>query len=77
MEVFLQRLEQEHDAHSVVTTPSVTYKAKISGRKNIQKHKSDMISFNNPADFPDPQIVEEFYEPMVLGTIIAPSTFIH
>ncbi|CAD1477240.1 unnamed protein product, partial [Heterotrigona itama] len=72
MEVFMQRLEQEYGAHSVVTTPSVTYKAKIFGKKNVKQYKTDMISFNNPANFPDPSIVEEFYEPMVLGTIIAP-----
>lgn len=75
MEVFMQRLEQEYGALSVVTTPSVTYKAKIIGKKNIKMYKTDMISFNNPANFPDPQIVEEFYEPIVLGTIIAPSMF--
>ncbi|KAK9304707.1 hypothetical protein QLX08_004109 [Tetragonisca angustula] len=72
MEVFMQRLEQEYGAHSVVTTPSVTYKAKIFGKKNVKQYRTDMISFNNPANFPDPNIVEEFYEPMVLGTIIAP-----
>lgn len=75
MEVFMQRLEQEYGALSIVTTPSVTYKAKIIGKKNIKKYKTDMISFNNPANFPDPHIVEEFYEPMVLGTIIAPSMY--
>ncbi|KOC69335.1 Translation factor waclaw, mitochondrial [Habropoda laboriosa] len=72
MEVFMQRLEQEYGAISIVTTPSVTYKAKILGKKNIKKYGNDMISFNNPADFPDYQIVEEYYEPMVLGTVIAP-----
>ncbi|CAK9833086.1 Translation factor GUF1 homolog, mitochondrial [Anthophora retusa] len=76
MEVFMQRLEQEHGAYSIVTTPSVTYKAKLLGKKNIKKYRSDIISFNNPADFPDPQIVEEYYEPMVLGTIIAPTEYI-
>ncbi|CAK9801009.1 Translation factor GUF1 homolog, mitochondrial [Anthophora plagiata] len=76
MEVFMQRLEQEYGAYSIVTTPSVTYKAKLLGKKNIKKHRSDIISFNNPADFPDPQIVEEYYEPMVLGTLIAPTEYI-
>ncbi|XP_043788333.1 translation factor GUF1 homolog, mitochondrial [Apis laboriosa] len=75
MEVFMQRLEQEYGALSVVTTPSVTYKAKIIGKKNIKKYKTDMISFNNPANFPDPHIIEEFYEPMVLGTIITPNEY--
>lgn len=75
MEVFMQRLEQEYGTCSIVTTPSVTYKAKIFGKKNIKEYKTDMISFNNPAKFPDPNIVEELYEPMVLGSIITPSIF--
>ncbi|CAL7948862.1 unnamed protein product [Xylocopa violacea] len=75
LEVFMQRLDQEYGTQSVVTTPSVTYKAKIIGKKNIKKYKSDIITFSNPADFPDPQIVEEFYEPMVLGTIIVPTEY--
>ncbi|XP_017884533.1 translation factor GUF1 homolog, mitochondrial isoform X2 [Ceratina calcarata] len=75
MEVFMQRLEQEYGALSIVTTPSVTYKAKITGKKNVKRHGGDVISFNNPAEFPDIQIVEEFYEPMVLGTIITPTKY--
>lgn len=73
MEVFIQRLEQEYGAHPIVTAPGVTYKAKIFGEKNISKYRSDTITFNNPAHFPSPQIVNEFYEPMVIATIITPS----
>nr|XP_034174909.1 translation factor GUF1 homolog, mitochondrial [Osmia lignaria] len=76
MEVFMQRLEQEYDALAVVTAPSVTYKAKIVGKKNIKQHNNnEIITFNNPAEFPDPQIVAEFYEPFILGTIIAPTEY--
>ncbi|XP_015596783.1 translation factor GUF1 homolog, mitochondrial [Cephus cinctus] len=76
MEVFTQRLEQEYDAEPILTAPGVTYKAKIVGRKNIIKYGSDEIFFNNPAHFPDPVIVTEFYEPMVMGTIITPDKFV-
>lgn len=75
MEVFMQRLEQEYGALSIVTAPSVTYKAKIFGKKNIKKYNSDIISFNNPADFPDPVNVTEFYEPFIIGSIIAPTEY--
>lgn len=71
----MQRLEQEYGAQPIVTVPNVTYRAKIIGSKNIKKHGTDMITFNNPAHFPLPQIVSEFYEPMVLGTIITPGRF--
>ncbi|KAM0726430.1 Translation factor GUF1-like protein, mitochondrial [Formica fusca] len=72
MEVFIQRLEQEYGAQPIVTAPAVTYKAKIFGSKNIAKYKKDVISFNNPAHFPDIQIVSEFYEPMIIATVITP-----
>jgi len=72
MEVFIQRLEQEYGAQPIVTAPAVTYKAKIFGNKNITKYQSDTIIFNNPVHFPDPQIVSEFYEPMIIATIITP-----
>ena len=72
MEVFIQRLDQEYDAQAVLTVPGVTYKAKIFGSKNITKYGGDEIFFSNPAHFPDPCIVKEFYEPMVIGTIISP-----
>lgn len=76
MEVFIQRLEQEYGAQPVVTTPAVTYKAKIFGSKNITKYQGDTITFNNPAYFPDVQIVSEFYEPMIIATIITPGMYL-
>jgi len=72
MEVFIQRLEQEYEAQPIVTAPAVTYKAKIFGSKNITKYRGDTVIFNNPVHFPDPQIVTEFYEPMIIATIITP-----
>lgn len=71
MEVFSQRLEQEYGAEAIVTAPSVTYKAKMTGAKNIKQYGEEFV-FNNPTHFPSVQIVEEFYEPVVLGTIITP-----
>ncbi|XP_058789262.1 translation factor GUF1 homolog, mitochondrial isoform X2 [Phymastichus coffea] len=76
MEVFSQRLEQEHDAQAILTAPGVTYRAKITGKKNIIKYKSDEIYFSNPCQFPDVQIIQELFEPMVIGTIIAPMKYL-
>jgi len=72
MEVFNQRLEQEYGAEVVVTVPTVPYKIRIYGEKNIKKYGGNEIFVNNPSQFPDPVIVEEYFEPMVLGTIITP-----
>ncbi|XP_055926457.1 translation factor GUF1 homolog, mitochondrial-like [Argiope bruennichi] len=75
MEVFCQRLYQEFDADVVVTAPGIPYKIKIKGKSNIKKYGSEEIIISNPSKFPDPTIVEEYFEPMVLGTIITPEKY--
>ncbi|XP_057366603.1 translation factor Guf1, mitochondrial-like [Daphnia carinata] len=75
MEVFNQRLEQEYGAEVIVTVPSVPYKIRLHGEKNIKKYGERDIIVNNPAFFPDPNIIEQYFEPMVLGTIITPDIY--
>lgn len=68
LEVFKQRLQQEYNVESILTAPSVTYKLKL---KETQKTKSDTeLYVSNPIHFPEPLKVEEYYEPMVLGTLV-------
>lgn len=76
LEVFSQRLEQEYGTQVVLTAPSVTYKAKIIGEKNIKHYGGEEVVFSNPSHFPPTSIIAELQEPMVLGTIITPDTFI-
>lgn len=45
LEVFMQRLEQEHGLTVIATSPTVPYRVHLSG--NIT------VMVNNPADFPD------------------------
>ncbi|XP_029297418.1 translation factor GUF1, mitochondrial isoform X2 [Cottoperca gobio] len=75
MEVFNQRLEQEHNASVIVTAPTVPYKAVLSSPKLIKEHGSEVITIVNPAQFPEKSVVSEYLEPMVLGTIITPDTY--
>ncbi|OQR78727.1 translation factor GUF1 -like protein [Tropilaelaps mercedesae] len=74
MDVFCQRLDQEFNAQVVVTSPSVSYKVKIKGAKNIKAYGGEIVVVNNPLLMPDQSIIEEYYEPMVLSTIITPDT---
>ncbi|XP_055548123.1 translation factor GUF1 homolog, mitochondrial isoform X2 [Wyeomyia smithii] len=74
LDVFSQRLQQEYDADPILTAPSVTYKIHLKGVKIIAAHGgNEIIYVSNPALFPDKFQVEEYYEPFVLGTIIAPT----
>lgn len=56
MEVFIQRLEQEYDANVILTSPSVSYLAKIVDNESIRKtrydNKSELI-INDPSKFPE------------------------
>lgn len=76
MDVFCQRLKQEHDIETTITAPSVTYKLKLASPKLIKEHSTDTIYLSNPIHFPDPKDVEEYFEPCVQGTIITPSEYL-
>lgn len=52
-------------------TRSYKFLATIKGDKFIKKYGEE-ITFNNPALFPEQNIVDEYLEPFVIGTIITP-----
>ncbi|XP_022255739.1 translation factor GUF1 homolog, mitochondrial-like isoform X2 [Limulus polyphemus] len=76
MEVFSQRLDQEFDTQVVITSPNVPYKAIIKGENNIKLYGSKEVIITNPLKFPESNIVEEYLEPMVTGTIITPDSYL-
>lgn len=69
MDVFKQRLEQEYNILAIVTAPTVLYKVKL-------KYTNEMMDIESPSDFPDPQKIEEIYEPVIDATIIAPKQYL-
>ena len=69
MDVFKQRLEQEYNVSVITTAPSVLYKLKL-------KNRDDLVNIESPADFPDPSIIEEIFEPIISATIIVPQEFL-
>jgi translation factor GUF1, mitochondrial len=69
MDVFKQRLEQEYGLSVIATAPSVLFKVKLA-------HKDELLSVENPSDFPDPGIIDEIYEPVIDATIILPSQYL-
>lgn len=76
MEVFCQRLEQEHNAEPIITAPSVTYRVVLRNPKLIKQHGKKTLEISNAALFPEPANIEEYYEPLVLGTIITPTEYV-
>lgn len=75
LDVFRQRLEKEFDKEVVLTAPSVTYKFKIKGAKNIKKYGGNEVIVTNPAKYPDRSIIVEAFEPIVTATIIFPAEY--
>ena len=65
MDVFSQRLDQEFDAPVVLTSPSVAYKVKIKGQKNIKMFGGDMVYVRSAFKLPDRSIIERVDEPMI------------
>ena len=69
MDVFKQRLEQEHDLDIIITAPSVMYYIDL-------KHNRGRISIENPSEFPDPVNIEQILEPMIKANIIVPKSYL-
>ncbi len=68
MEIILERLRREYDIDIIATYPSVIYRVTMTDGK--------LIEVDNPAQLPDPTIIEFIEEPMVKAFIICPNNFI-
>ncbi|KAL8124484.1 hypothetical protein AgCh_012216 [Apium graveolens] len=70
MDVFHQRLEQEHGAHVISTVPTVPYTFEFSDGSKLQ--------VQNPAALPSnpKNKITKCWEPTVLATIIIPSEYV-
>lgn len=64
MDIFRQRLEEEHGSDIIVTTPSVPYRCTLD--------KGDVLEVENAGDCPAYADVRYFEEPMVLARIKLP-----
>ena len=68
MEVIQQRLEREFNLDLITTAPSVIYKIRL---KN-----GETVFIDNPANYPQPDEIDEACEPMVKASIITPPEFV-
>ncbi|EFN57155.1 hypothetical protein CHLNCDRAFT_56093 [Chlorella variabilis] len=68
MDVFRQRLEQEHGASVIVTAPTVPCRVVLPG--------GDTLELQNPAEFPLNVKIAEVWEPTVAATIVTPNDYV-
>ena len=67
MEVIRERLNREFNLELIATAPSVVY------RVNLQKGSQNAL--HNPADLPDPTLIDSIEEPWIKATILTPDEY--
>jgi GTP-binding protein LepA len=68
MEIVQERLEREYDLDLVTTAPTVIYE--------ILRRDGEIIKVDNPANLPEPSLIEEIREPIIDATILVPQSYL-
>jgi len=68
MEIILERLRREFDMDIIATYPSVIYE--------ILRTNGELIRVDNPEQLPDPSVIDEIREPVVVCYIMIPNEYI-
>ena len=68
LEIVQERLAREFDLDLIATAPSVVYKLRTS--------KGEVVELHNPADMPDPTLVDSIEEPWIKATIMVPDEYL-
>lgn len=68
MEIIQERLEREYDLDLITTAPSVVY--------HLLKTDGEMISIDNPTNYPDPALIAEAQEPITDAHIYTPKDYV-
>ena len=68
MEIVQERLEREYDLDLITTAPTVVYE--------VTTKKGEHLKFDNPVDLPDPGLVAEIREPIILASMLLPQEYL-
>ncbi|MGG5338956.1 elongation factor 4 [Enterococcus pernyi] len=68
MDVVQERLEREFNLELITTAPSVIY--------HVNKTDGSMVVVDNPADFPEPVMIQDVEEPFVKAQIMVPNEYV-
>ena len=68
LEVVRDRIEREYDIELITTAPSVIY--------NVHMRDGSMLELHNPADMPDPSVIDHVEEPRIRATILVPDDYL-
>jgi GTP-binding protein LepA len=68
LEIVQERLTREFDLELIATAPSVVYRMQLTNGATKELH--------NPADMPDPSLIEHIEEPWIRATIMVPDEYL-
>ncbi|MRX50516.1 elongation factor 4 [Paracoccus sp. S-4012] len=68
LEVIRDRLEREYDLDLITTAPSVVFK--------LHMKDGEVRELHNPADMPDPMLIDHIEEPRIKATIMVPDEYL-
>ncbi|MEE8661959.1 MAG: translation elongation factor 4 [Acetobacter sp.] len=68
LEIIQERLSREFNLDLIATAPSVVYR--------IRKTNGEEMELHNPADMPDPSLIEVIEEPWIKATIMVPDEYL-
>ena len=68
LDIVKTRIEREFEIPLIATAPNVEYE--------VMTQQGDKIEVDNPAKFPDPDIIKEILEPYVSATIVTPADYV-
>jgi len=64
MEIIQERLEREYDLDLITTAPTVVFE--------VLTAKGEIVNIENPAMLPEPNMIDEVREPIVMADILVP-----
>jgi len=68
LEIIQERLEREFNLDLITTAPSVIY--------HVYKTNGEMEEVHNPADMPDPMLIDHIDEPWIKATVMVPDEYL-
>src|SRR5438309_5581947 len=68
LEIIQERLTREYDLDLITTAPSVVYE--------VHLRDASVLEIHNPADWPDPSLIEAVEEPWIEATIYMPDEYL-
>ncbi len=78
LDIIQERLEREYNCDLIITAPSVLYEIQLNARNAgeyvrtslLKTDEPNVARISNPADTPDPSVIEELREPWVKMEIV-------